>query len=144
MRKLILASHGSLAEGMYSAAKMILGNCEYVFAYGLDTYGNPDDIYDIVEKIITAGLDDEFIILCDINGGSVHNRMMHLCTHQNVSLLTGMTLSMVLEIVLSSVEEDTLSLLQKVVDNAYKNMLIFNYQSVQKEINEGIEDDKLW
>ncbi|MEF9967203.1 MAG: PTS mannose transporter subunit IIB [Longicatena sp.] len=144
MRKLVLASHGSLAEGMKSAAEMILGTCEKISAYGLDTYKNPIDIYDIVEKQISSDENNEYIVLCDINGGSVHNQMIHLCSHKNVYLLTGMTLSMVLEITLESTELKTQKLLEKVIDNAHKNMLIFNYQSVLKRIKEETEDDKLW
>lgn len=144
LRKIILASHGSLAEGMHSAAKMILGSCDNVTSYGLDTYGNPIDIYNIVEHIIKASLDDEFIILCDINGGSVHNQLLHLCMYPNVHMVTGMTLSIVLECALANEEQGIEELLNKTVDNARKNILIFDYNRVKEELNEGIEDDKLW
>ena len=49
MQNLILASHGSLAEGMLSAANMIVGDIEGVDAYGLDTYHSPQDIYQLLK-----------------------------------------------------------------------------------------------
>ena len=131
MRKVILASHGSLAEGMYSAVKMIMVNCENISAYGLDTYGNPSDIYEIVRDEIIQHPEDEYIILCDINGGSVHSHLMQLCTNKNVYLIVGMTLGMVLE-------------LRKAITSSIENTLLYDADSVKKEIEKGLEDDALW
>ena len=58
--------------------------------------------------------------------------------------MTGMTLSIVLELLLTRDRGDTEELLRKTMDNARKNILLFNYQSVKSEIDKGIEDDKLW
>lgn len=144
MRKLILASHGSLAEGMLSAVKMIVGENIEIDTYGLDTYKNPIDIYEHLEKEIRKDLETTYVILCDINGGSVYNQLMHLCKYQNVYIMTGMILSIVLELQLASEDEPIEELLKKVSTNAKDNILIFNYKWVQKEIGKGIEDDKLW
>lgn len=144
MRKMILASHGSLAEGMYSAVKMIMVNCDNISAYGLDTYGNPSDIYDLVLDEISQHPDDEYIILCDINGGSVHNQLMQLCTNKNVYLIVGMTLGMVLEISFSNTDRDIRDVLQKAIESSRENTLLFDSDSVKKEIEKGLEDDALW
>ena len=50
MRKVILASHGSLAEGMLSAAQMIIGDCSDIDVYGLDRYGQLQVIYQHIKK----------------------------------------------------------------------------------------------
>lgn len=144
MRKLILASHGSLAEGMLSAVKMIMVNCDNIAPYGLDTYGNPSDIYDILQKEIQEHPEHEYIILCDINGGSVHNQLMQLCTHKNVYLIVGMTLGMVLEISFSNPDSDTKEILRKAIHSSQENTLLFDSDSVKKEIEKGLEDDLLW
>lgn len=144
MRNIILASHGSLAEGMLSAAKMIMGCTQGITAYGLDTYKSPQDIYQIVKERIEKEPEQEYILFCDINGGSVHNQLMHLCMYPKVYLLTGMTLSIVLELLLTRENGNTEELLRKTIENAKKNILLFNYQSVKNEIDKGIEDDKLW
>ena len=79
MRNIILASHGSLAEGMLSAVRMIVGSTQGIAAYGLDTYKTPQDIYQLLKEQIEQNQDQEYILLCDINGGSVHNHaFMHL------------------------------------------------------------------
>ena len=144
LRNIILASHGSLAEGMLSAVRMIVGNTQGIAAYGLDAYKTPQDIYQLLKEQIEQNQDQEYILLCDINGGSVHNQLMHLCIFPKVYLMTGMTLSVVLELLLTQDHGNTEELLRKTMENARKNILLFNYQSVKSEIDKGIEDDKLW
>ena len=144
MQNLILASHGSLAEGMLSAANMIVGDIEGVDAYGLDTYHSPQDIYQLLKKKIAEDNTHEYIILCDIYGGSVHNQLMHLCVYPNVFLLTGMTLSIVLELILANETGDIEEKLLQVIQNAKDNMLLFTYQRVHNAIDKRIEDEKLW
>ena len=144
MRKVILASHGSLAEGMFSAAQMIIGDCSDIDVYGLDCYGQPQVIYQHIKKQVDTHENWEFVILCDINGGSVHNQLMQLMDHENVYLVTGMTLSMVLELKLSSEDAKVRPPLNKVVNSAKENTLIFDHDSVVSEIAKGLEDDCLW
>ena len=69
---------------------------------------------------------------------------MQLMDHENVYLVTGMTLSMVLELKLSSEDAKVRPLLNKVVNSAKENTLIFDHDSVVSEIAKGLEDDCLW
>lgn len=144
LRKIILASHGSLAEGMYSAAEMIVGDCSDIEIYSLSQYKHPNIIYNLVKKKIEKHLDWEYVILCDINGGSVHNQLMQLMNRKNVYLVVGMTLSMVLELKLCKEQIDTKDLLKKIVKNSKDNTLIIDYESVTSRIELGLEDDCLW
>ncbi len=84
MRKVILTSHGHLAEGMQSAVNMILGCQADLEVYDLDHYDEPDMILERVRKRVEEQPNDEFIILTDINNGSVHHQMMQLCLCPNV------------------------------------------------------------
>ena len=51
-KKLILASHGCLAEGMHNAAEMIVGKNEDLYSYGLERYETPQAIYEEAQKQI--------------------------------------------------------------------------------------------
>lgn len=144
MRRLILASHGSLAEGMLSAAEMIMGPCDDIAAYGLSKYKNPIDIYQHLKQEITKSANDEYLILCDINGGSVHSQLLHLCEYENVYIVTGMALSMVLEVKTASIDEPIKELINKIMTSAKDHVLLYSYENVQQQLNEGIEDDRLW
>lgn len=143
MRKLILASHGSLAGGMLSAARMIIGACDDIETYDLDHYESPQQIYEIL-KTRLKDEDSDYIILCDINGGSVHNQLMQLMDQRNVYLVTGMSLSMVLELKLAQPSEDTLTLLKKVISSAKEHTMLYDHDSVWKQIKEETEEEELW
>lgn len=144
MRNIILASHGSLADGMLSAARMIIGDCSDIEAYSLDHYDCPQTIYELISKKIKDDKTDEYVILCDINGGSVHNQLMHLMDRRNVYMIVGMTLSMVLELKLADDSEPTLALLQRIIASAKENTLLFDYESVREQIKNGLEEEELW
>lgn len=139
MKKIILASHGSLAEGMKSAAVMILGNADHCEAYGLDTYGEPTTILEQLENQIAKEEETQFIVLTDINGGSVQNQMMQLCNYPNVYVQTGMCLSMVLEVMLAEEEGPIAELMEKIRQSAKENMLGFF-----KDMMVEIEEEELW
>lgn len=143
MRKIILASHGSLADGMLSAARMIIGDCSDIDAYSLDNYDAPQTIYELIEKEVDDDQGNEFVILCDINGGSVHNQLMNLMNRKNIFLITGMSLSMVLELKLANPQQTTLPLLQHVISSAKDNTLLFDYETVCEKIN-GETEEELW
>ena len=117
-----MASHGSLAEGMQSAVDMILRTkgCE---AYGLDTYHEPEQIYAIIEAQVQAEPDTQFIVMTDINGGSVQNQMLHLCNYPNVYVQTGMCLSMVLETILTPEGEALEVMMERICKTSAENML---------------------
>ena len=139
MRKVILTSHGHLAEGMQSAADMILGCQADLEVYDLDHYGEPDVILDLVRSQVEAQPDTEFIILTDINNGSVHHQMMQLCLYPNVYVQTGMCLSMVLEILLSAEELTVEEVAVKAVQSTKDNMLGFNHRSIRE-----MKEEELW
>lgn len=140
MRRIILASHGSLAEGLHSAAKMIAGQCETVSAYGMDQHGGPENIRKKIKEQIEQHEEDEFIILCDIKGGSVHNQLYLLCTRKNVTVLTGVNLGMLLNLVMASDTEKTAEIIAETVDMAKDSIGIFNYETLQAQLKQVGEE----
>lgn len=136
---IILASHGSMAEGTMSALKMIAGDVSSVAAYGLDTYETPDAIYEQVEKVIDANPEERYVICCDLKGGSVHNRLMGLCMRTNISIICGMNLALVLALVL--VGDLSPETVKGILEEAKDNM---EYYDTQSFINQNEEEGDLW
>ena len=59
-RKVVLASHGELSEGIVKSAKMIIGEFEYeVITYTLQLGHHPDEFKDVLEEEIMANADVE-------------------------------------------------------------------------------------
>lgn len=101
--QIILASHGSLAEGMVTAVRMVIRDmADDILALGLDRWETPQQIRAEVETLMGENPRDQYLILCDIKGGSVANELMTLCTRSGVRLVTGMNLAMVIALVLQS------------------------------------------
>ena len=63
MRKVILTSHGHLAEGMQSAVNMILGCQADLEVYDLDHYDEPDMILERVRKRVEEQPNDAALSL---------------------------------------------------------------------------------
>lgn len=144
MRKIILASHGSMAEGVLSAARMIMGDCEEIQALGLDHYESPTEIARQIERQVAAEPACDFIIFCDIHGGSVHNQLTELCWYPNVYLVGGVTLSMILECHLNVQDIGTMELVESAVQSAKNTITVLSHKQAVEQIEKGMEDDILW
>lgn len=137
--RLILASHGSLAEGMLSAVEMIAGKQEKMRAYGLSTYQTPAKVREKVQEELDQYPEDHFLILCDIKCGSIHNILVELCADERVALISGMNLALVLTLSLSpDMEKDQLI---KSMEEAKENLMYFDKETI---MSSNLEEDKLW
>lgn len=101
MSKIILASHGELSKGLLNSITMIVGN----LAKGIQTYSlypgqSPNDMYDAIEQDIKKS-EEQYFILCDIKGGSVHTTLSKLIVYPNVIVLSGMNMNMLLDLILT-------------------------------------------
>ena len=144
VRKIVLASHGSMAEGVLSAARMIMGACPDIQALDLARLETPADIARCLEQQIAAEPEMDFMIFCDILGGSVHHQLSELCRYPNVYVVSGMTLSMILECHLNAVDIPSAQLLEKVVQSARDTITVLSHQRAVEQIERGMEDDVLW
>lgn len=143
MRRMILASHGSLARGMKSAVEMIVGQAGDILAYDLDEYGCPEEIYShIITKLDEASA-DEWMIVCDIMGGSVCNRLLELCMRPGIYLVTNMSLPLVLELYMSR-ETDTRNTVETAMKSARKTLEFFYREKINQIHEQGKEDEEEW
>ncbi|KRN47373.1 hypothetical protein IV49_GL001589 [Kandleria vitulina DSM 20405] len=103
MAKIILASHGGLSAGMLDSVKMIVGE----LAEGVETFSllpgcNPNDYVEELRNKIKND-SQQYVIVCDIKGGSVYNALIQLLDLDNVELISGMNMNIVLDIVIKNV-----------------------------------------
>lgn len=144
MSKLILASHGSLAEGMKSALNMILGESIRTDAFGLDTWEQPQAILDEIMKIRQKDPEEELIVLCDIKGGSVCNCLMQLCEDPKICVISGMNLGLALELEMSSGGVSCRDDIKDVIEETKQGIQYFDHD-VMQELNEKDEEgNELW
>jgi len=115
MRRIVVASHGSMAEGMKNTIELFAGqneNVSYISAY---TKKN-DDLDETIDKLFSSfSNDDKVIIFTDLMGGSVNQRLtVKAKNNPNIYIIYGFNLPIVIEAILSK-EEVTKDYIQKLV-----------------------------
>ena len=136
--KVILASHGSLADSMLEVLHMILGDEDDVESFCLNKYENPVALSQEVKKKVEAAGNEPVVLVCDIKGGSVFNHLLPLCTAPNVSLFTGMNLDLVLSLV--NIKPGTEAEFEEVEGEAKAGIVRFDSETLEKMKNENDAD----
>ncbi|EOH99896.1 hypothetical protein UAW_00391 [Enterococcus haemoperoxidus ATCC BAA-382] len=96
-RKIILATHGNFAQGIRTSLELICGkstNVEVVCAYMREDF----DLAQTVEIIIAENRKNELVVITDIFGGSVNNEFFKYVEEPNVYLISGLNLSLLIEL----------------------------------------------
>lgn len=109
MLRLFVASHGSIASGMKSAANILLGKSDNLTAF--DAYIDERNLKDELEKYFqSVPASDQVIMISDLFGGSVNQTMYMFLSRPNTSLIAGMNLAIVLDLSLrtESISQDEL------------------------------------
>ena len=101
MNKILIASHGHLASGVQSSLEILTGMGNKVTV--IDAYVDDHDYVPDIKKFIDE-LDGQMgIIFTDLFGGSVNQKvMLEVADHENVFVITGTNLPIVLSVVLEN------------------------------------------
>lgn len=134
MAKIILASHGELSKGMLNSVSMIVGElANEIETYSLYPGENPND-YALALKKKIAKDPSQYIIVCDVKGGSVYNALLTVCINKNVSIISGMNMNLILELVISN-NSGSVNIAQA-MESAKAGITIENYQMLNRNIEE--------
>lgn len=137
MIKFLLASHGSLADGMYSSVKIIMGeqsNISTLCAYMKEDF----DLKEEVSKIINGlSCEDKLIVVTDVFGGSVNNEFMTNLKNKNIYLVSGLNLPLVIELIANQGNEDVDSLINNALKSSKDSICYCN-----RVINSTQEDEE--
>lgn len=85
MKYLLLVSHGTMAPGVHSVIRMLLGERDNVLSYSMEDGVSADDFVeklgDVIEPI---GVDDSVVVLGDIVGGSPLTNTLNTITQKGL------------------------------------------------------------
>ncbi len=136
MLKILLVSHGRFAEGIVSAAEIIMGkqdNLAFINAYTSDvTY--EEQFAEYMQSVDLST--DKLIVVADLFGGSVNQKTMKLVDMKDAILVTGLCLPMLLELLMLNEESATLERVRQIVETAKTGLLVVNDKFAEK-----VEDD---
>ena len=121
---IIVVSHGTLSEHLVSAASLILGEVKDVKAV---TFLARESLEDLRKKTNEAAKDfttDGCLILTDIMGGSATNVSIELVkSREDVYVVTGVNLPMLLEAINSRETTDLKSLAEQVSNSGVRSII---------------------
>lgn len=103
--KIIIVSHGDFANGILSAANMIVGDKDSVKTVSLKPLDSPDSLKERIIKNI-ADEDNDYIIFTDIPYGTPYNVVCSLTRDYKFEHFSGINLAILLDAILS---KDTMS-----------------------------------
>lgn len=144
LQKIIVASHGYFASGIEDSIKILIGernNIEFISAYR-DSIPDSRVLKDKLRDILEKNKDNTIIMFTDIKGGSITNTAMELLPeYRNLNIISGSSLALILEYILSSEDEEELDykeLIKNCIIEAKEGMVYIN-----ELIEGGNEDDQI-
>lgn len=106
-KKLLIATHSTFAEGIKNAVELITGKQDYVYTLCAYTDNISEVETPVKEFIASLSENEELIVATDILGGSVNNEFMKYLINQNIHLISGMNLPLLIELIMNIETDDT-------------------------------------
>ena len=125
-RKFLIATHGAFAKGIKSSLDIIIGEMDNVFliqAYLDESRSVEDELAEVLESV-TA--DEELIIFTDLLGGSVNNIMLRNALRDNVHIVSGFNLPLLIEVILGDADTPVIEVIESAITNAKEQMVYVN------------------
>jgi len=123
MRKFLLATHGSFAAGIKASLEMITGENENIFTIAAYTDGNRSIESDLDKILSVCQPDDQLIVFTDIAGGSITSEILRLARRENVYLISGMNLPLLLDIILADPDTEINEVIENGISNAKEQII---------------------
>lgn len=104
--KLILMSHGRMAYETYQSAKMIVGELADIAAVSMQEQDGITGTQKKLTALLNEAGDAPVLVIADLKGGTPCNvAMIAMGTKENMRVISGLNLAMVIEAILSPAEE---------------------------------------
>ena len=145
MNQLLLISHGGFASGARQATELILGTQPNLHVVELDgEKGITVFKQELRNKITTLSTaESKIIILSDLKSGSPYNSAMEIIVSNNlwnnVSLLSGMNLNLILEIAMALDENLSPASLNEIITTARDGIYHLQQAALAAQTDDGDE-----
>jgi PTS system mannose-specific IIA component len=97
MIKIVILTHGSLGIELLKTTEMIIGKQDNIDILSIQPGVSLSDIATKLDSIIENSQDSDILIFTDMFGGSPSNIAMSYLIHENIEVLTGVNLPMLLK-----------------------------------------------
>lgn len=139
MRKHLIISHGGFAKGIQNTLDLFLGNdnpFEAISAYMDDT-----SVEDQIEAFMsTINDEDELIVLSDLMGGSVNQKMIPYLKREKTFIIAGFNFPLLLQLSVMPTDEPlTIEVIHSLIENSKEAMVLVNEVFSNVTMNGGDE-----
>ena len=125
MIRYVLASHGTLAEGMKSSIELIMGDRQKIET--LCAYIDDSNIHDQIKEVMSRNNPKEtLLVITDLFGGSVNNAFLEYLQDEKFYLIAGMNLSLLLQLMLIKDEDDFSKSILNLIEASKESILYCN------------------
>lgn len=125
-RKFLIATHGDFSTGVKSSLDMIIGvieNLSIIRAYVDENTSIEQELQIVLDDL---GEHDELIVFSDILGGSVTNQAITQALKQNVHIISGFNLPLLIEVLMADMDTPIEQMIRESIDNAREQMVYVN------------------
>ena len=100
MKQILIATHGKMASGIRYTAELIVGKLAETTT--IDAYVTPEDnVEEQFRTFFAEHENDRIIVFTDLMGGSVNQKLMEYAKKDNISLITGTNLPVLIQVMLA-------------------------------------------
>ena len=136
MRKFLIATHGSFAQGVKSSLDIIMGKIENIFlieAYVTENKTIEDELNTVLENI---NAEDELIVFTDLMGGSITNQILRQAWRENIHIVSGFNLPLLIDVLLADTDTPITDTIETSIINAREQIVYVNKLITEKQEND--------
>lgn len=139
IRKFLIATHGAFAKGIGSSLDIIIGPMENVHLIQAYLDENKSIEAELTGLLHHAGEEEEWVIFSDLLGGSITNQILQVALRENVHVVAGFNLPVLLEVLLADTDRPVEEVIEQAILTAREQLVYVNKLINQKK-GEGADD----
>ena len=134
MKQILIATHGKMASGIRYTAELIVGKMAEITT--IDAYVTPEDnVEKKFEEYFAQHENDRIFVFTDLMGGSVNQKLLGYSQKENVTLITGTNLPVLMQVMMAD-DDVTEEELQEFIDDAREELQIVDLGGKKKSLSE--------
>lgn len=139
--QIILVAHGKFATELHNTLEMIVGDVKHFHPVNFYAEEGPDHLRARIEEVVKLNSGTEYLIFVDLYGGTPFNVSAGLSAEdENISVVTGMNLPMLLELAFLT-DESKEALINKAMTSGKDGVRLLELDLKEKEEDIGEEDE---
>lgn len=114
---IVLVTHGNFGKELIKSAELILGKLQDIYSISLLEGEDPLELATELKTVLSADV-NRFLVMTDLFGGSPSNVASRFALQENVSVISGVNLPMLIEAEMARMQGNTNELTEQLIQSA--------------------------